>query len=110
MFVVLRFDDTPTTAFYTLSLHGALPICAERRGQRRGAVHTLHRHRAEGARAGGDREGLRRRTGDRKSTRLNSSHVESAYAVFCMKKKSELLEPIATVADLIIDTSRHSMH
>src|SRR5690349_22512365 len=28
---------------------------------------------------------------DRKSTRLNSSHVESSYAVFCLKKKKELV-------------------
>src|SRR6266511_5054507 len=33
--------------------------------------------------------GLRDRPGDRKSTRLNSSHVKSSYAVFCLKKTKQ---------------------
>src|SRR6266496_5630077 len=73
------FNDTATTEIYTLSLHDALPIST--RGGHRGA----HRHRrglARPARPGGTRPG-----GDRKSTRLNSSHVEISYAVFCLKKK-----------------------
>src|SRR5436309_4885962 len=37
---------------------------------------------------------------DRKSTRLNSSHVKISYAVFCLKKKKK--EPIATLAHLIV--------
>src|SRR3712207_8374466 len=39
------------------------------------------------ARQGGGCAWLRRRTGDRKSTRLNSSHANISYAVFCLKKK-----------------------
>src|SRR6266496_716677 len=39
------------------------------------------------ARAGGSPPRPRRRSADRKSTRLNSSHVEISYAVFCLKKK-----------------------
>src|SRR5690349_23699967 len=65
--------DTATPEIYTLSLHDALPIC---RGDRRPG---------RTRRAGGHGPGHRRP--DRKSTRLNSSHVEISYAVFCLKKK-----------------------
>src|SRR3712207_7383088 len=67
------FNDTATTEIYTLSLHDALPISvnADRGRSRR------HEDRGGGARA--------RR--DRKSTRLNSSHANISYAVFCLKKK-----------------------
>ena len=82
------FNDTATTEIYTLSLHDALPICAQlllcmRWGQQRGgapkqrpaiAVHEV------GAAEGRSPE-------DRKSTRLNSSHLVISYAVFCLKKK-----------------------
>src|SRR5271157_6294458 len=68
------FNDTATTEIYTLSLHDALPI--------------LHRHMALGHRLQslGDLGGVP--VQDRKSTRLNSSHVRSSYAVFCLKKKN----------------------
>src|SRR5690349_22171123 len=96
------FNGTAPTAIYTLSLHDALPISRSapaagrsrrggrglgppahlvRRADRRGPAgqrppRRLHRHH--------------RRTGrDRKSTRLNSSHVEISYAVFCLKKKKK---------------------
>src|SRR2546426_3649980 len=71
------FNDTATTEIYTLSLHDALPICA--REQPEGG-----RARAEGGvekRVDGDE--------DRKSTRLNSSHLVISYAVFCLKKKKK---------------------
>src|SRR5256885_11211577 len=80
------FNDTATTEIYTLSLHDALPIYARRP------------HRADAARlrapaaAGADRRGpggdRGPRAGDRKSTRLNSSHLVISYAVFCLKKKT----------------------
>src|SRR2546427_5947528 len=79
------FNDTATTEIYTLSLHDALPIY---RGIEREAVHALprrvHEHRAGAVQdvAGGD-------LGDRKSTRLNSSHSQISYAVFCLKKKNQ---------------------
>src|SRR5438067_7740754 len=41
----------------------------------------------DGARAEGQSKGRREERGDRKSTRLNSSHVSISYAVFCLKKK-----------------------
>src|SRR5690606_41599026 len=98
------FNDTATTEIYTLSLHDALPIFS---------VH-LHLHRIgcdkKGAAAIGRgyrpsrqlpppslvmnciRHDLiigsgRSHMEDRKSTRLNSSHVKISYAVFCLKKK-----------------------
>src|SRR5687768_18004250 len=63
-----------TTEFYTLSLHDALPILVQR-----------HEHAARPVlRPGRIRSG---RDQDRKSTRLNSSHGYTSYAVFCLKKK-----------------------
>src|SRR2546430_16303570 len=70
------FNDTATTEIYTLSLHDALPIYDVGGGHGRWDL-------------GGDRPRARRRTSrrDRKSTRLNSSHSQISYAVFCLKKK-----------------------
>src|SRR5438874_6330733 len=68
------FNDPATTEIYTLSLHDALPI-SKRRGF---APAPAHRQ---------DRPALPAPRRDRKSTRLNSSHVEISYAVFCLKKK-----------------------
>src|SRR3989442_11454175 len=86
------FNDTATTEIYTLSLHDALPISFAEHGQDQGRHrrHRLRRGSASGlAAAIREREaqsGIRRRP-DRKSTRLNSSHVRISYAVFCLKKK-----------------------
>src|SRR5690349_24679449 len=84
-FIFFFFNDTATTEIYTLSLHDALPICSDasrlvasrNRREARGRV----RHARIAVRA------CRTRPRDRKSTRLNSSHVEISYAVFCLKKK-----------------------
>src|SRR3712207_7490229 len=84
------FNDTATTEIYTLSLHDALPICPAGRGgggqARQGAPPAAHRARGQGRRG---RDGALRvgRGRDRKSTRLNSSHANISYAVFCLKKK-----------------------
>src|SRR5690554_7681859 len=87
LFCFSFFNDTATTEIYTLSLHDALPICerASRPGGeagrcRHGFIHqpVIGDHGAQKAPA----LGL-----DRKSTRLNSSHVRISYAVFCLKKK-----------------------
>src|SRR2546427_2888821 len=81
------FNDTATTEIYTLSLHDALPIYAARpQAHGRSRVHgagppTDARRRFEPT-AG-------RRGRDRKSTRLNSSHSQISYAVFCLKKKKK---------------------
>src|SRR3989442_3841628 len=91
------FNDTATTEIYPLSLHDALPICPRRphgRDQpaaRRDRVRplTLGGRRPAPARAALLREPEQ---GDRKSTRLNSSHVRISYAVFCLKKKKKKKE------------------
>src|SRR5215203_6615164 len=72
-FFIFFFNDTATTEIYTLSLHDALPISPPRHVQP-----ARDRARARAA--------WRRR--DRKSTRLNSSHANISYAVFCLKKKN----------------------
>src|SRR3712207_9393107 len=90
------FNDTAPTEIYTLSLHAALPISLRRRARR--DARELARRGAQGA--GGRRAILRaheplarrpvgrvRGHADRKSTRLNSSHANISYAVFCLKKK-----------------------
>src|SRR3712207_9085913 len=87
---VLEFfvNDTATTEIYTLSLHDALPISAVAgRARRAAAQHAPSRGRPE--RAGLLRRSelvARTRRSDRKSTRLNSSHANISYAVFCLKK------------------------
>src|SRR5688572_32386433 len=82
------FNDTATTEIYTLSLHDALPISPPRRpSDRRAARDVLPRGRREQPlRRDDGRERLRQ---DRKSTRLNSSHSQISYAVFCLKKKKQ---------------------
>src|SRR2546422_11554008 len=76
------FNDTATTEIYTLSLHDALPIFPPAAGPTRkpGPPHKA------GPRPSWSRA-RRRSAGDRKSTRLNSSHGYISYAVFCLKKK-----------------------
>src|SRR5690554_7783917 len=92
------FTDTATTEIYTLSLHDALPICRDSHrlccwplciGIRPGLADSrrLSRHRFRKSR----RESARP---DRKSTRLNSSHVRISYAVFCLKKKNKTTESV----------------
>src|SRR5690606_41751895 len=97
--LVLVSTRPPPTELYTLSLHDALPICGAPRFYSRGDVRlgnpsTLTGGQTEGAKPIGIMP--RRRFGasarshpdqDRKSTRLNSSHVKISYAVFCLKKK-----------------------
>src|SRR3712207_7203982 len=99
------FNDTATTEIYTLSLHDALPIYARRASDHR-ALRAMGAHHAGAGLAAGlrrrrgrcgtglarsDRRGRRGATPvverDRKSTRLNSSHANISYAVFCLKKK-----------------------
>src|SRR2546426_8370219 len=89
IFFFFFFNDTATTEIYTLSLHDALPIypCPVGRPPSAGVV--------VGGVVGelGNRTSVQRRrvklTEDRKSTRLNSSHLVISYAVFCLKKKKK---------------------
>src|SRR2546430_16729730 len=75
------FNDTATTEIYTLSLHDALPIFHERHSLRFLRIHRRVRIRRHQADVMADE--------DRKSTRLNSSHSQISYAVFCLKKKNK---------------------
>src|SRR3712207_8356510 len=89
------FNDTATTEIYTLSLHDALPICHPAGLDRHapGLRRADHDRAIPGRRPGGRHpaagQGHPRRHErlDRKSTRLNSSHANISYAVFCLKKK-----------------------
>src|SRR5690606_41371351 len=102
--------STPPLKIYTLSLHDALPIFmislenCPRKDRPSGEGRSLSRlvlgDRSHVAVAGLGHKGLIacarlrhgcRMIGDRKSTRLNSSHVKISYAVFCLKKKTESL-------------------
>src|SRR2546427_3771409 len=82
------FNDTATTEIYTLSLHDALPISLVivrpldvlGPDEHDGRFHVL---------GDGDERETVRRVQDRKSTRLNSSHSQISYAVFCLKKKKK---------------------
>src|SRR5690606_41529368 len=95
MHAFLTISDSTTTEIYSLSLHDALPICLSWRT--RWATFREQRRCQHDADAGRPivaglvvRDNLRnRRTIDRKSTRLNSSHVKISYAVFCLKKKNK---------------------
>src|SRR5690349_25035521 len=94
-FSLFFFNDTATTEIYTLSLHDALPIstCAQfppawgnRLTSEISQVFKECRNKptAEIIPLSVELPGR-----DRKSTRLNSSHVEISYAVFCLKKKKK---------------------
>src|SRR2546426_4187633 len=81
------FNDTATTEIYTLSLHDALPISSGPTCIFQLAANSslLTRPRGRPRRGAVSLRGTRAR--DRKSTRLNSSHLVISYAVFCLKKK-----------------------
>src|SRR2546422_6682016 len=90
-FLSFFFNDTATTEIYTLSLHDALPILLT-------AWHSV-RPQVEGFLGSYPKALLCPLShtapptwGDRKSTRLNSSHGYISYAVFCLKKKTQELE------------------
>src|SRR2546430_10121179 len=88
------FNDTATTEIYTLSLHDALPIYLER-------CLTFYRTLLDRIQTSPGVDGaalvntlplggrVAKRSLDRKSTRLNSSHSQISYAVFCLKKKKQ---------------------
>src|SRR3712207_7132656 len=104
------FNDTATTEIYALSLHDALPISFSLRQTQEARRQRSPSSRAARARSwpqtsaawkasqGGGlwrktrrRPSSLRRSSDRKSTRLNSSHANISYAVFCLKKKKASL-------------------
>src|SRR2546430_8860291 len=95
-FFFFFFNDTATTEIYTLSLHDALPILLAG-GQSAVSATVEAQIKSRGIQvyrvAGADRADTAAkgaelaRSQDRKSTRLNSSHSQISYAVFCLKKK-----------------------
>src|SRR3712207_7636761 len=101
------FNDTATTEIYTLSLHDALPISPPEERQRAppaglacpsvpGRLRDASPSRPRPPWSGRARSSA----ADRKSTRLNSSHANISYAVFCLKKKknkqlSNVITPIS---------------
>src|SRR5690348_18237043 len=90
--LLLFFFNAPaTTEIYTLSLHDALPISADRAARARIARRCQGRHGSPQQGSRSERQGDRCRVvaQDRKSTRLNSSHPSISYAVFCLKKKKK---------------------
>src|SRR3712207_8814600 len=101
---VFFFNDTATTEIYTLSLHDALPIstgngfCMYIRRDCLDAVGMLDEEafpRGYGEENDfcmrATRDGWINLVEDRKSTRLNSSHANISYAVFCLKKKKQYI-------------------
>src|SRR3989442_7035873 len=107
-FIFFFFNDTATTEIYTLSLHDALPICARcvtpssapivRPPGRRPVILAAPRILLEV---------------DRKSTRLNSSHVRISYAVFCLKKKNTKLTSTRNFSNFVACSTcglKHYLH
>src|SRR2546430_13085004 len=89
------FNDTATTEIYTLSLHDALPIFAYRNGAPVRVSDVANvidgvENSKQAAWANQNPAVIL----DRKSTRLNSSHSQISYAVFCLKKKKDLLPSV----------------
>src|SRR2546427_8524673 len=99
-FLFFFFNDTATTEIYTLSLHDALPISGRRGDPAKRAI--VRRH-PDTDFVGGDRGRIRRElsTRDRKSTRLNSSHSQISYAVFCLKKKTQIRTGVSQALDRV---------
>src|SRR3712207_7703227 len=87
MFTFFFFNDTATTEIYTLSLHDALPISIQNWSTN---VYNLVTKRAA-AHEDAVMEWVDGNIGSKvkigRSTRLNSSHANISYAVFCLKKK-----------------------
>src|SRR3712207_8240599 len=93
MYLFFFFNDTATTEIYSLSLHDALPISSHFGGPTSGDEASGPLLEPSCRRSLRRLPGLVRghvQRGDRKSTRLNSSHANISYAVFCLKKKKTL--------------------
>src|SRR3712207_8676511 len=95
MFIVFFFNDTATTEIYTLSLHDALPISFTgglvfASDEPEGTAYQLFLRSGIEAAVIASILGGGLMLLDRKSTRLNSSHANISYAVFCLKKKNKI--------------------
>src|SRR2546430_6905969 len=90
LFSFFFFNDTATTEIYTLSLHDALPIYPKL-SLPAAAIIPIYRSDGSGTNfLFSDYLSKSSPKLDRKSTRLNSSHSQISYAVFCLKKKKLL--------------------
>src|SRR5205814_10579147 len=87
------FTHPPTTEIYTLSLHDALPISEdkqpEQQAQEQDWTCPMHPEISTPTAGSCPKCGMALMLRDRKSTRLNSSHLGISYAVFCLKKKKK---------------------
>src|SRR3712207_8180558 len=81
------FNDTATTEIYTLSLHDALPISGPSRAGPGSSSTWTRSTTSRASLTCCATSPATARDRDRKSTRLNSSHANISYAVFCLKKK-----------------------
>src|SRR3712207_7552983 len=110
MIVFFFFNDTATTEIYTLSLHDALPIwgCGSRdaRCAQRVPAGSSPGDPASLAAAGLTTDGGTSWRSDRKSTRLNSSHANISYAVFCLKKKKTIELHLAFISSIYLSSTR----
>src|SRR2546430_8017160 len=101
IFYFFFFNDTATTEIYTLSLHDALPICGEVEDFQnilwQAGIKSFRNARLPG-RLEPVANIVRLQIRDRKSTRLNSSHSQISYAVFCLKKKKTKTYPTLTTS------------
>src|SRR2546430_3813965 len=103
-FFFFFFNDTATTEIYTLSLHDALPISAAAQSiWRESLLPVLWSGASPVSSAKRCSTSFRTRLRDRKSTRLNSSHSQISYAVFCLKKKTNVTVAIA-ISTLVVFT------
>src|SRR3712207_8437839 len=105
-FTFFVFNDTATTEIYTLSLHDALPISSSVKFcvvfiHSRVIDRTIDGHAKRLVMAASRLHVCDQDRLDRKSTRLNSSHANISYAVFCLKKKN---------TDMIHHTITYSIH
>src|SRR2546430_13649955 len=91
-FFFFFFNDTATTEIYTLSLHDALPIWRSGRSCWREMTRVLLVPDLPLERWPSMDRYAHRLYEDRKSTRLNSSHSQISYAVFCLKKKTKKIK------------------
>src|SRR5438067_3390826 len=104
MYSLFFFNNTSTTDIYPLSLHDALPISLTAPARR--ARVTQLEPVVFGDVRDATEPGYRRERQDRKSTRLNSSHVSISYAVFCLKKK-KFTELKGSVRTGMVDYQKH---
>src|SRR5437773_4957917 len=94
---LLFFTNTALSVLYTLSLHDALPICLDF-----AVLGTALRVATLDQFLEPFEIAAHTPRVDRKSTRLNSSHITISYAVFCLKKKKQASRRVSIRADIEI--------